>query len=132
MILLGYNWLDVVITTMYVSIIILVLVIAYRKLIRFLNKDAIMKERYCVLYPLDNELVADEVTFYFTSEKKRNFKLVLLDQDMTEIKEIANKECTPGGNIIRYNSKLTDNGNYFYCLITENQKTMKKMTIKND
>ena len=61
MILLGYNWLDVVITTMYVSIIILVLVIAYRKLIRFLNKIPGFSGLFQSLYEVKDARLEREV-----------------------------------------------------------------------
>ena len=131
MLLIGYSWIDVVLWTLYVSLIIIVVVIVYRKILGHLAKDEIKKEDYCELNNLDYEPASGELTFYFTSAKKKEVRLLILDSEMNDLKEIYKKECSVGGNIVRYDSTTLSNGEYFYCLKTDNQKTMKKMTIKN-
>ena len=80
---------------------------------------------------MDYEPASGELTFYYTSAKKKEVRLLILDSEMNDLKEIYKKECSVGGNIVRYDSTTLSNGEYFYCLKTDNQKTMKKMTIKN-
>jgi hypothetical protein len=50
---------------------------------------------------------------------------------MTLVEEIRSQECFVGGNIVRYDSSKLTNGQYYYCLKTDNQKTMKKMSVLN-
>lgn len=116
---------------LWVSLVGLILVIAYKRLLRALGKDIPPKENYCVLYGLEENPVSGEVEFYFTSEKKKQFTLSILDAEMNDLKEIISKESHIGGNIIRFDSSNLPNGDYYYCLKTDNQKTMKKMMVLN-
>lgn len=131
MILAGYTWIDVLISTLWVTLILLVAVIGYRTLLRFLQKDRIRTEDYCELHELELNPAHGEVAFYFTSEKSREYSLLVLDTDMSPIEEIIHQECNIGGNIVRFDTTKIPDGNYFYCLKTDNQKVMKKMVVKN-
>ena len=117
---------------LWVSLSILILVIAYKLLLRFMNRDAVNQADFCELYSLEIEPASGVLPFYFTSEKVKNYRLLILDSGMNEILEIENKECKIGGNIIRFDSTELNNGAYFYCLKTENQKVVKKMQVMNE
>ena len=114
---------------LWVSIIVLVLVIGYKKLLSHLGKDDIIREDYCVLYNVEASVVTGEIPFYFTSEQVKNVSIWIQDESMTDLLEVSNQECKVGGNIIRYDSTNLKNGTYFYCLRTENQKISKKMVV---
>lgn len=129
MILIGFSWLDVIIGMLWVSIIGLVLVIGYRKLLAYLGNNDIKKEDYCVLYNLEISPVTGEAPFYFTSEKVRNVSIWIQDNTMQDLIEVSNQECKIGGNIIRFDTSNLKNGTYFYCLKTDNQKISKKMEV---
>ncbi|MBC9812867.1 hypothetical protein H9Y05_10335 [Crocinitomicaceae bacterium CZZ-1] len=129
--ILAFTTMEVVVGILIFTLAILVLVISYKKLLAYLGKGSLPKEKYCVLYSLETEPAAGEIQFYFTSEEKKEVKLQLLDEQYNFLKEIYNKECRADGNIIPFNTTELSNGIYFYCLVTENQKTMKKMTIRN-
>lgn len=132
MILSGFNFNSTtVIYILSVTLGILVLVIIYRKLLRYLGRGNPSMENYCVLYELEKNPAVGELEFYFTSEQEKTVTLNILDADMNQFKEIETIECHKGGNIIRYDSTEIPNGNYFYCLQTANQKTMKKMRVQN-
>lgn len=131
MLLVGYSWLDVVLGVLYVSLVLVVIAIAYKKLIARLSKGSIDKEEYCVLYSLEVDPAVGELEFYFTSEQERDVKLSILNSSLDEIKVVMEKKATPGGNIVRFDSTSLSNGEYYYCLKTENQKTMKKMHVLN-
>jgi hypothetical protein len=132
MILSGFNFNSTtVLYILFVTLGILVLAIAYRKLLRYLGRGTPPAEDYCVLYALEKNPSAGEMEFYFTSEAVKTVTLKVLDEDMNEVTDISTIECHKGGNIVRYDSTQIQNGNYFYCLQTPNQKTMKKMRIKN-
>lgn len=129
MILIGFSWLDVIIGMLWVSIIGLVLVIGYKKLLAYLGNNDIKKEDYCVLYNLEKSPVTGEAPFYFTSEKVRNVSIWIQDNTMQDLIEVSNQECKIGGNIIRFDTSKLKNGTYFYCLKTDNQKISKKMEV---
>lgn len=129
MVLIGFNWFDILIGMLWVSIIVLIVVIGYRKLLSYLGRNDIKTEDYCVLYNVEESPVTGEVPFYFTSEKIKNVSIWIQDSAMNDLIEIFNQECKVGGNIIRYNSSNLKNGTYFYCLKTDNQKISKKMIV---
>ena len=131
MVLLGYSWIDILLGVLYVSLGLLVIVILYRKLIAHLGKGEPIKEDYCVLYSLESEPTSGEAEFYFTSDSVKNYKLIILDGEMNELKIVKEDKCTVGGNIIRFDTTQLTNGQYFYSLVTDNQKTSKKMTVQN-
>ncbi len=121
----------ILIGILFVSLAILILVIAYRKLLGYLGKGATPKEDYCVLYGLEEDPANGEVSFYFTSESKRPVQIHVLDEKYGFVQEVYSAECKSGGNIVRFETTTLPNGQYFYCLITDNQKTMKKMSVAN-
>lgn len=131
MLLVGYSWYDVLIGVLYVSIILLVVVIAYKKLLNYLGREAVKHEDYCQLYNLEINPASGELPFYFTSTIERSYQLLILDNDMNDFLEIVAQDCKIGGNIIRFDSSKLPNGDYFYCLKTNNQKISKKMTVLN-
>lgn len=131
MVLLGYSWIDIALGILYVSLGLLIIVILYRKLLAHLGKGEPVKKDYCVLYSLEQEPVVGEATFYFTSESVKEYRLVILDEELNEVALVKEGSCSVGGNIIRYDSTKLTNGQYYFSLITENQKTSKKMTVKN-
>lgn len=121
-----------IIGALCVSLAILLLVIGYRKLLAYLGKNGgPAKEDYCVLYSLEENPVVGEVSFYFTAHESKEVAIHILNEEYNLVKEVSKKMCTEGGNIIRFESKDIENGNYYYGLITDNQKTIKKMRISN-
>jgi len=126
---MGFSWVDVIIGMLWVSIIVLILVIGYKKLLSYLGKDDLKKEDYCELYNLEESPVTNEAPFYFTSEKVRNVSIWIQDSKMNDLIEVSNQECKIGGNIIRFDTSKLENGTYFYCLKTDNQKISKKMEV---
>lgn len=132
MILAGFTFNSTtVVMILCVTLGILVLMIAYRQLLRYFGKGSPVKANYCVLYELEKSPATGELEFYFTSEVEKEVTLNVLNQDMEFLTEIATVQCGKGGNIVRYDSTKLANGNYFYCLQTSNQKTMKKMRVSN-
>lgn len=130
-VLYSYSFWETAKGILWVTLIILILIIAYRKLLRVLGKGNPSKEDYCVLYGLEQNPSKGEVEFYFTSDKTKLVKILILDLDFEEVIEVSAKECHIGGNIIRFDSSKVPNGNYFFCLKTDNQKTVKKMSVQN-
>lgn len=131
MILRGYDIPTIIIATLCVSLAILILVIAYRKLLQYLGRGSVNKQDFCVLYPLEKDPVAGEVEFYFTCEVTKQYSLEILDAEMQELTKVKEGEAGPGGTIVRFDTASLSNGMYYFCLKTSNQKTMKKMNVWN-
>jgi len=131
MILAGYSWVAITKGIGWTSLVVLIVVTIYKQLLRSLSKGSIDKADYCRLYSLEIEPASGELPFYFTSEKEKEVALLLLDHEMNLIQEIAKKDCKVGGNIVRFDSTQIPNGDYFYCLKTDNQKVVKKMQVLN-
>lgn len=120
-----------VITLLWVSLILVLLFIGYKYLLRRLNREVIVTDSSIELFDLEELPAKGELPFYFSAKTPTLFRLFIMDEAYEEVKEIANQECKEGGNIVRFDSTVLENGNYFYCLKTENQKIVKKMRIAN-
>jgi hypothetical protein len=131
MILMGYSISKVLIGMLWVSLGLLVVVVLYRRILSHLQKGRAVPEDYCVLYSLEVDPVKGEIEFYFTTKTKRNIIFQLLNDDLSVLKILYDKETKEGGQIIRFDSSTIENGNYYFQIVTENQKTMKKFSVLN-
>lgn len=131
MVLFTFSITKLILVTLSFSLGLLLLIIAYKKLLAYLGKANIISEDYCVLYGIEEQPSKGEIEFYFTTNQNRSYKLVLLNSDMTHHSIIKSGEAKEGGVIIRFDTHSIENGTYFYQLETENQKTMKKFEICN-
>lgn len=131
MILAGF-FNNILIAVLCVTLAALVFIIAYRKLLQYMGKGKLPKEKYAVLYSLENNPSKGELEFYFTCEEEKNYRFEILKDDFSFLHLVNEGTMKSGGNILRYDSKLLANGTYYYRLLTDNQKTVKKMHILND
>ena len=111
---------------------VLVLYIAYKELIRRFSRKQIPKEEYAYLYGLERQQITGEVEFYFTLSQPKNVNFSILNSRMEELQVLADKEFGTGGHILRYDTNALKNGVYFYCLRSDNQKTLKRMIVQHD
>lgn len=131
MILIGFNAGKIAIGVMCVSLAILVLIIAYRKLLAYLGKGRLSKEKYCELHRLEKDPASGEIEFYFSCEEPKNVTLEILDVDYNVVRELVSKDYQSGAHIVYFDSTTLSNGFYHYQLRTENQKTTKRMQVEN-
>ncbi len=131
MILVGYSISKVLIGVLFVTLALLIVAIAYRKLLKYLGKGNPVAKDYCVLYSVEKNPASGEVEIYFTTDNPREVSIELLDSNFSLIKVLKADSFGEGGHIVRFESKEFENGNYFYCLRSDNQKTVKKLTILN-
>jgi hypothetical protein len=118
--------------SLFTILAIFVLYIAYRELLRHFGKGAPVKEDYATLYGLEKPRVTGEVEFYFSINAPRQISFVILSGDLQELQVLADREFAKGGHIIRFDTSALQNGIYFYCLRSDNQKTMKRMLVQHD
>jgi hypothetical protein len=131
MVLLGFSFWNTIIAVLSVSLGGLVIYIAYRKLLQYLGKGQPIADRYCVLYPLEVNPAQGTIEIYYTSENPKEVIIELLDEKLTMLMELDKRMCEEGGTIVRFDTMLMADGTYFYRLRTDNQQTMKKITVKN-
>lgn len=126
------SWESKVLGTLIALTAITMLYIAYKSVIKYFSKGTLKKEDYALLFDLENRAQSDEVEFYFTIEQNKKVVFSILNAKMEAIKVLQDKEFSSGGHIVRFDTKDLDSGTYFYCLETDNQKTMKKMFVQHD
>lgn len=131
-VLMGFSATKILVSVLSITLALLLFIIAYKKLLSYFGKSAPASEDYCVLYGLETHPAKGEIEFYFTTTKKRDIILEILNDDLTPHSIIQEKEVGEGGHIIRFDSTTIQNGTYFYQLRTDNQKTMKRFTISNE
>lgn len=110
----------------------MMLYITYKLIIKRFSRGTLKKEDYALLFDLESKAQSGEVEFYFTIEQDRRVVFSILDAKMERVKVIRDQGFTSGGHIIRFDSTELESGVYFYCLETDNQKTMKKMQVQHD
>jgi hypothetical protein len=130
-VLMGFSVWRILIGVLSISLILLICIIAYRKLISYFKRGNIVPQDFCILSELETHPASGEVEFYFTTTIDRRAAIEILNDDMSFNSLIKEKEVLSGGNIIRFDTNSLPNGTYFYQLRTENQKTMKRFTIAN-
>ncbi|MDR0801842.1 hypothetical protein [Fluviicola sp.] len=126
------SWESKLLATLIVMAAVVMLYIAYKSIIRRFSKGSLKKEDYALLFDLENKEQSGEMEFYFTIEKPKNVVFSILNAKMETIEVLQDKEFALGGHIIRFDTNALGNGVYFYCLQTDNQKTMKKMHVQHD
>ena len=118
------------ISILYITLFILLIIIAYRFLIRRLSNDRVRLEEFCTLYSTETYEVNGAVEFYFQCPETIEVHFCIWSNDKIVV-ELANKEFDSGGHILRYDTKQLENGGYTFGLVTEKQKTIKKFGVKN-
>lgn len=131
LVLVGYNVTQIALGVLFVSLAVLVIAIAYKKLLQYLGKGTPNKQDFCVLYALEESPSKGEVEFYFTCEENKDYAMWILDADMNDQVMVQEGHATPGGTIVRFDTSNVADGEYYFCLKTSNQKTMKKMQVFN-
>ena len=119
-----------IIDVLVASLIVLTVIIAYRLFLKRLSKGRVDANEYCILYSTETFTVNGEVEFYFQCPRPMHvdFKIWTLKEDETIV---ASDHYVKGGHIIRYDTKLLNNGIYTFGIETDSQKTVKKFEIKN-
>jgi hypothetical protein len=121
---------EAVVKFLFVSFLILLAVIAYKRLLKRFQRGHVIHKDYCELYNLDQDPASGELAFYFVCPASKNVQFgIWKNQQM--IHELANKEFDKGGHILRFDSKMLENGIYYYGIKTNEQETIKRMEVLN-
>ena len=109
---------------------ILVLIILYQFLIRFLSRKVLKPTDYCTLFDVEFSKARGEIPFYFNSSIDREVHLYL-ENSNGERFDVVNQQFEEGGHICRFDSTTLPNGKYLYVLKTNNQEISKRIEIDN-
>lgn len=110
---------------------VLILYMLYTSIIKRFSKDHIDHQKYAKLFELENTVVTGELEFYFTIEDAKEVKFSILSKEMQLLEVVKEGHFASGGHIVRYTTDKLEDGVYFYCLETDNQKTMKRMRVQH-
>ncbi len=113
-----------------ISLIILLGIIFYRKLLQYLSRNRIRTEEFINLYDLELSSISGQIEFYFTLPSSKFVQFEILDSNWQKIRELASKQFEPGGHIIRFDSSSVSPGIYYYGVRTEGQVLHKKFVIE--
>lgn len=129
--ILAIDWVQYSLYFLYASLLLLVVVIAYRFLLRRFNKGVIEKEDYVELFSYENQIAKGEVTLFFQVFSTKHVNFYLTDMEGELVHTFIDEVRKPGGyNVILDSTKLA-NGKYYYCVKTENQQTDKLLVVQN-
>ena len=113
-----------------ISLIVLLGIILYRKLLQYLSRNRIRTEEYINLYDLELSTVSGQIEFYFILPTSKFVQFEILDSNWQKILELAAKEFEQGGHIIRFDSRSISPGIYYYGIRTEGQVLHKKFIVE--
>ncbi|MDD2983419.1 MAG: hypothetical protein PHQ74_08525 [Crocinitomicaceae bacterium] len=117
--------------TLYVSLVIIILFLIYKRILMNINRKEPSQKLYCELIFLENDLAKGMVEFYFTNLEKKEIRFEILNKEYETVQLLSEEEFEAGQHIVRFDSTSVANGNYFYQLKTDNQQTMRKMVVNN-
>lgn len=129
--ILAINWVEYSLYFLYASLLLLVIIIAYRYLLRRFNKGVIEKEDYVDLYSFENRVAIGEITLYFQVFSAKHINFYLTDTEGKLLLTFVDEVRKPGGYNISLDSTKLANGKYYYCIKTENQQTEKLLIVQN-
>lgn len=131
MIALRVSFFEVAVPVLLISITVIVLIIAFRRLRARWAVGHPDNEKFAVLYSLEKQPITGEVEMYYELEESKEVEIWLLDADMNDKQQIDSRLAKIGGTKIKFDSKSVENGRYFYELRSNNQKTSKAIYIEN-
>jgi hypothetical protein len=119
-----------IIEFLIITLLILVAIIAYRYLLKYLSKGRVDQALFCELYSLDHDPASGEVSFYFVCPELTLLSFKIWDANQV-VRELTNKEYPQGGHLLRFQTSELPNGTYFFGIETSKQKTQKRFNIQN-
>lgn len=129
--MLKITFFSVAVPTLLVTITILILYIAYKKLLARMGKNEIVQAKYATLYSIERQPASGEVEFFYELEENKEVEIVLLNMQMEELASIDKRAAKIGGNKVKFDTRTVENGRYFFELRSDNQKTAKTLIVKN-
>lgn len=121
---------EMLIEFLVVTLLILVAIIAYRFLLRYLSKGNVDQAVYCELYSLDHDPASGEVSFYFVCPEETHVTFNIWESDQI-VRQLIDKSHEQGGHLLKFQTSELPNGIYYFGIITTKQKSQKRFRIQN-
>lgn len=118
-------------TAGWISLGILIIFITYKLVVRRLKRGRIEKELYLILHPIEKNPATGIVPIFIEMYTPMEVEISIFSTDLQVDKVIEHKTFKKGGNIIQLDTREFENGFYFYQAKSSNQKTRKKIEIRN-
>lgn len=115
----------------WLSLVILVFFIVYRRVLKKLQQKDLQKEMYIVLHPIEKEPAYGLISIFIEVHKPVDVEVIVYSTTGSFSRVLENKTFKKGGNIIQLDTTELKNGFYFYQAKTNNQKTKKLMEVRN-
>jgi hypothetical protein len=131
MMVLKISFFEVAVPVLLISITVLILVIAFRKLRIQWGIGEPQSQKFAILYSMEKQPVTGKIELYYEIEEAKNVEIWLVDNNMNDKIQIDARAARVGGNKVNFDSKVVPNGRYFYELRSDNQKTSKAIFIEN-
>lgn len=114
-----------------VTLVIILCVILYKKLLKKWGKDQPNADEFIILYSLESPISKGEVEFLFEQKEKKHVHFCIENKVNEQLALLLDDESKKGMHILRYDTTQLPDGNYYYVLKTNNQSTSKLMRIRN-
>jgi hypothetical protein len=121
---------DKIIEFLVATLLILLVIIAYRFLLRYLSRGRVNQALFCELYTLDHEPASGEVSFYFVCPETTFVTFAIWKGDAI-IKQLTSQEYEIGGHLLKFQTSEIENGVYYFGIETTKQKTQKRFSVQN-
>lgn len=118
-------------TTGWVTLGLLILFIIYRLIVIRLKRGRIEKELYLVLHPIEKDPASGIVPIFIEMHTPMEVEVSVFSVDLQLNRIIENRSFNKGGSIIQLDTREFENGFYFYQAKSNNQKTRKRLEIRN-
>lgn len=115
----------------WITLFVLLFLVGYRIIVRRMKRGQIEKELYLILHPIEKDPATGIVPIFMEMNTPMNVEISIFSTDDTIHKVLEEKKYKKGGNIIQLDTRNFENGFYFYQAKSENQKTRKRIEIRN-
>ncbi|WP_107038848.1 T9SS type A sorting domain-containing protein [Brumimicrobium mesophilum] len=115
----------------WITLFILLFLIGYRIVVRRMKRGQIEKKLYLTLHPIEKEPASGVVPIFMEMNNPLEVEISIFSVDHSINEIIENKTYKKGGNIIQLDTRKFENGFYFYQAKSNNQKTKKRIEIRN-
>ena len=109
------------------------LYVAYKKVLNLISTGKVKKVtvKYAELFDVNPPYAKGEIQFGFKLPEKMEVKFRIVNRDDDLIKELKNGELEQGVYPILFDTNSISDGEYYYQIITDVQKTSKKFFVVN-
>lgn len=119
----------------WLAFALLVLFIIYRLTVHKLkqkHKDRkLFKELFINLHPIEMNPAQGIIPIFIETHSPLEVKLRVFSTDHEVDRILETRKLKKGGNVIQFDTQEFKNGSYFYEAVTHNQKTSKRIEIRN-